>query len=343
MGLVTMSSGEFAGDDGGRASDHRPGRIGAMPRHQRCTISTIVAAADDMPVFGPELPVDVANTTRTLIRQGEDRRRLCDFMRFEFRIALGDARSAGLGDTAAVVAAEMPLAQRRVHLLRLQTYSSRLDPVVFEAIDELPAPFATIEERRAASDIAAIRAVHGLLRRDPYTSEHRLTAALTGIGPSPFRSYEDEGAEKPNHRKDESFALAAVGDTAAVRHAVFLDKRLREALDLTGQGFLRLRHNKHATRIPIPVEVSDKVPIHLDLAIDQAMAGAGKGARARIGKPVALYALELFEAHMLNALRRRDGDLPTYVGMPDWLADRFAADDPLDGEGSEGSEDDDAA
>ncbi|MBC8130535.1 MAG: hypothetical protein H7Y08_09475 [Rhizobiaceae bacterium] len=342
MGFVAIASEELADDAGGRARDEGPVRISTVPRHQSCTVSTIVTAADGTLVYGPERPVDVANTTRTLIRQGGDRNRLCDFIRFEFRIALGEARAAGLDDTASIVAAEMPLAQRRVHLLRLQTYSTRLDPVVFEAMDELPAPFATIEERRAASDGAAIRAVHGLLRRDPFTSEHRWTAALTGIGPSPFRSYEDEGSEKPNHRKDESFAIAAVGKTEAVRNSLFLDKRLGEAHDLTGRGFLRLRHNKQATLIPIPAEVSDKAPIHLNLAIDQAMAGAGKGAKSRIGKPVALYALELFEAHMLNALRRREGELPTYVGVPDWLAERYAANDPLDGDGADGSEDDDA-
>lgn len=306
------------------------GRIGTIERVSAHTATSIVPPAKPggAYVFGPEIAIQRREATRDMVRIKDGTARALPFMRYEFSIDLKDARDAGLDSKGSLFVGETPVGQRRVHRLRLQTYSTKLDTVVFEALADLEAPLDTIAARESAGDAEAIAALGQKLRCNPFVSNRLLTASLSSGDVAAFTSFEDDHKDGAKQRFDSGFAVGVVANAEAARAALFADRRVMRAFDETGNGRLRARFNRNVGTLPLVPEVSDKAPRHLDLAIAQALCGAGSRTAAWEGKPVADFVLFLFEQHMLAALRRRDGELIETRPFPEGY-------DPPDGTGIE--------
>lgn len=272
------------------------------------SLTTIDHPGDGRPVFGAEIPIEIRDTTCTFQKRRGDHVPAVSYRRLEFIMAAAVARLHGVRPSASLFVAELPLGQRRVHVLTFQQPNKRRAPVIFEDIENIGDEFASVERRAAASDRQAQKALQSC-RINYFSSADELTASLSDTELANVASFEDNYPDHPRRRRDSSFALAVVDDPDGLRNQIMQDKSLLRSFQMTGEGRLNTPHNKERSWINLPPEVASLAVQHLDVAVRQAMCGAGLRHEKWRGRPVAEYAAYLFQEHLLRAAGRRTKDL----------------------------------
>jgi hypothetical protein len=294
------------------------GPIGFMPRRFPITISTVkFDEAVGGFVYGAEIDADFVLVTHDFLRKASGRSRVVAFSRYEIRVRVG--ASADISARATVFLSEMPAGQRRVHKSMLQSAARGAPPQFFEDIKSFPAPLDDAASRSAASDDEAIRALH-TLGVNLFETQRFLVAGFVSSGAGALMSYDDQDPdEKIKWRETKmrlagaTYSIGAVSDPKAVHAAIWKNKSVYRAYQLADEGHLRVKASATGPEIAVPLEVAGRAVDHMEIAIAQAMAGAGEKAREYIGRPVALYAQRLFERHLYTAAVRLAGRLPPIV------------------------------
>jgi hypothetical protein len=298
------------------------GPIGSWPRRHSITVSTIrFDQQRNTYVYGAEAGADLAMLTHDFLRGAPPR--AVSFTRLEIRVPIG--KSPDVRADGNVLLSEMPAGQRRVHRARLQTYAGAATPRLFEELADLPDRLAQPSARAAASDDEAIRALHEMPVNIFETRRYLVAGFVTNRAGS-FASYEDAADDdtKPRETKlrvaDATFSIGAIAEPDVIRNAIMLDENLLRVFHLAGEGRLKVKGSATSPEVEVSAEVGSRAAGHLDIAIRQAMAGAGQRAEAHVGKPVATYARWLFERHLYTAqVRFSDRLLP----MADIERDHF--------------------
>ncbi len=114
------------------------------------------------------------------------------------------------------------------------------------------------------------------------------------------------------------------------RAALYAVAELARIFDAVGEGTYRvpLFRAGGIVKVAMPLELASRAPIHFDLSIRQALAGAGDDHAEWTGRPVALRVIDLFEAHMRNAFRRLEGEVPPPDATRAIDLDRLSNDEP---------------
>lgn len=292
------------------------GPIGLLPRRHSITITTV--KLDERAgtfVYGEEVGADYVELTQTFARKSAGKPRLVEFTRREVRVRAGASREVGADAT--VFLSELPVAQRRVHEAMLQTYARAAPPRYFEDITDLQGPFADAEYRMAASDDQAIRALH-TMRVNLFEKQKYLVAGFVTNSAGTFMTYDDDDGNEEATRwreanlriADAKYAIGAVSKAQALRTALWQDKDLSRVYELSGTGRLKVKASANGPEHVVSLDVGKSAPNHMEIAIRQAMAGAGDKVDEYIGQPVALYAKRLFERHLYTAQERYRGRIP---------------------------------
>jgi len=318
------------------------GPIGSLRRRFEITVSTIRYDRDRAAyLYGKEVPAELAMVSHDFLRDSPSGSRVVPFSRLEIRVAAG--ASPDIKARGTVFLSEMPAGQRRVHEALLQSYASSSAPRVFEEIEDLPSPWTDASARAKATDEEAIRALHHL-RVNIFETGKRLVAGFVTSRAGAFMSYADQSSEDGAANRREAnlrlagatWSIGAVVNRDAVRDAIWQDKAVLRVFNLTRNGGFKVKGGPNSPEVEVPPEVGYRAADHLDIAIRQAMAGAGQNADEHVGKPVATYAKWLFERHLYTATVRLSGRLPPTVSLePDHfenLGGGTRPDDDLDGE-----------
>ncbi len=313
----------------------RAGPIGAHKMVHRITLSTL-RRGDGEWLFGPELPSELRTVDRSFQRRDPQAGtlRTVDFRRQEFVLDSGEAKALGIVRGQTLVVANLPLGQRRFQTAPLQGYADRAPPFLFEDLTGPPLP--TTEAGRAAlSDVDAMHCLNRLaVNRFP--SKGELSANLVGTQAGAFVGYDDaewiipveregqaaaqqaRGEISANVRRDGCYAMGIVPDLEAVRAELYTHKLLRRISDDIGDVRYRIPIPGKAETIPVPLEISELAPMHFQLAIFQALAGAGVKTGIWFGRPLARYVLDIFHYHLREAIRRMDQRLVPHDILPLW-------------------------
>ncbi|WP_238122968.1 MULTISPECIES: hypothetical protein [unclassified Xanthobacter] len=292
--------------------------------------------------FGPEIPAECRTLDRDFLRQDPitGARRRVNLRRQEFVVQLADAKRHDLKRGHTLVVANLPPAQRRFQTAAVQGYAEAIEDFVFEALALPPLP-ASAAARAALSDVEAVHGLHRLVT-NLFMSERALSACVASHESGAFWDYDDadgdafleaeeraaqraaaagrrapkSGAPKPGarQRRDGHYAMAVVADVPRLRADLYTAPAVAQAFEALGDGRYQLRIPGTTESIRVPLEVASRATDHIELAIYQAMAGAGRQVDARLGKPVTRYVLDLFNTHLLAAVHRFDDRL-----IPDWL------------------------
>jgi hypothetical protein len=319
-----------------RGADHDSGPIGAWKRRHAISVSTIRFDEEaNAFIYGKEIDADLALVTHDLRRRSSGRPRKVAFTRLEIRVAA--RASEDIKGGGKLFLSEMPVGQRRVHEALIQTYPSRAPAPYFEDFDDLPEDLADPVSREALSDDEAIAVLHRM-RVNTFESGKTLVGGFLSNAAGAFASYDDESAdEAPKRREanlrlaDATYSIGAVREPDAVRHELWLDRGLSRAFELAERGRLRVKASATGPDVMISPEVSGRATEHLDIAIRQAMAGAGEKAAGLVGQPVATYAKWLFERHLFTAQERFSGRIPPLQAFDPNVLDRLSDDIQSDG------------
>ena len=317
--------------------------IGAAATRMRVTLTRLELDADGAWVFGPEVEAERREEIRTVLRRepetGSERR--LTFARHEFVVDLEHARLHGLQRGAELTTALLTPAQRRLRTAKFQSYGTSAAAFVVEDLDGTAHRRTDGLSWGAYDDVEVIRRLHDL-PIDLFSSERVLRASMSQIDAPAFVGYEDELGEDfcaPEPKSGQlprsptevaprggvtHWALGVIpalaGKTApteTVRAALYTDPALARIFEATGRGSWRIPRfvaGGAVVSTPMPPDLAARAPIHFDLSIRQAMAGAGLDHAEWIGRPVAHLAINLFEKHMRNAFDRIEADaLPTSI------------------------------
>lgn len=301
--------------------------IGGVSRRTNTTISTITLSGDgNCYVYGEEIDGDFVELSLDIPRRSENGVRRVPFTRREVRVRAGASDDIAAG--AHLYLAELPKGQRRVHTALIQKYVKTRPKVVFEDMEGWPPPFNQAARRQQATDEEMI-SLFNSLPVNHFETGKVLVAPFISIGAGEFQTYDDASGynddvvwREGNLRvKDAAYAVGAVRKPETVRNAVLCDDKLQEAFRKSGDGTYRVKPSQDAEWQEIPLEVGTRASEHLEIAVDQALAGAGDDAKRRVGQPVATYALDLFNHHLLNAKGRLSGRTGCTESLDD---ERFA-------------------
>lgn len=298
-------------------------------KQKSADISTLAAAPalttfkkdDGVWFFGAEVPVSVKYAVRDFLRRdATGLLRRVDFFRFEFSVDLDDARQYGIkrGDTLTM--SQLPAGQRRVHSVRLQKYAEIQDDFIFEDVVKCDGT-AGNQAPETVSDGEAIALLHRL-DTNLFASRRVLSASLSSLEAGAFRSYEDADADaglfqtdgsrdrrsSARQRDDGTFALGIVSDASSFRRDMYLE--LNTFFNLISEAGYRVPIPDSTQSKPLPLEIAMRAVTHFDLAIAQAMGGAGFNNGRRFDRPVAHYVKDLTHGHLLSAINRLEGRLP---------------------------------
>ncbi|WP_188581677.1 hypothetical protein [Azorhizobium oxalatiphilum] len=315
---------------------------------QIATSFTSFRKADGHWFFGAEVEAVCRLADRDFLRRdpaGGPSRRIA-FRRQEFQIDLSEARAKGVEKGATLVIANLPLAQRRFQTATVQGYADKQDDFVFEELTGRPLP-ALPEERGRLDDIRAVHALHRM-PTNLFASQRVLSANVSSFETGAFVGYDDEnddellmeaperlaqaGARRTRQhgarqRADGHYALGVVRDIEALRTDLYLE--LRSFIDDLGSENYRVRIPRTDQSIALPAELAARALDHFNLAVFQAMAGAGNDSKRRFDRRVSHYVKDLTDAHLLAAIHRLDGSIPKliftdfefYYGDPDGAGD----------------------
>ncbi|RFC64277.1 hypothetical protein DYI37_08025 [Fulvimarina endophytica] len=321
--------------------------VGAVRLVNTIEVTKIVRGEDGVYRYGPEITFEHRRVPRTLVRKSEDgngdglRRisRVCE----EFHLSAKAAKAQEVNETWSLNLSFMPLAQRRTEVLKLLKSVDKLPRFIFEDHADFEGEFSDPGRRRAASDEEAWNAIASASKRYPYVMERVFVAVLGGGDVAPYREFEDGKVEKVKNSRELSLVAGLVEDRERARASVMQSPRLMKRYEQTGEGRLYRRTLPDAPMIHLHVEVAQHAPIHLALAVDQALSGAGARHETWLGKPVADYADYLFEQHMVASNDRREedelspptlgGDAADRLVQPggiEWEIGRYDEDDPDD-------------
>ncbi len=327
MGVFEVGD-EARGETPAKRPRWRAVPIGGMSNRQVITLSSFVQQQGAW-CFGPEIPAECRAVDRDFLRHdpatGTQRR--VNFRRQEFVVSLADAKRYDVKRGHRLVVANLPPAQRRFQTAVVQGYADGIDDFVFESLGLPPLP-ASAAERAGLSDADAVHGLHRMAT-NLFMSERALSASVSSHESGAFRDYDDAdgdaflepeertaqraasaGRRPPKvgarQRRDGAYAMAVVADLPRLRADLYSAPEVMRAFQAIGAGRYQLPIPGTGERISVPIEVASRATDHLDVAIYQAMAGAGRGAEGRIGKPVTRYVLDLFNTHLLAAIHRFD-------------------------------------